>query len=259
MKMSLKHIVAMSFAALLLLSSCNRAEEKVIPRSKLAKIYAEMLLTDQWISETPELRRVADTSLIYEPILEKYGYTKMDYLHTVDAYLDDPERFSRIWRETSDILDERLKDARARRAAMETEAEKIRKRERFSVDFQLDSIFPYMLMEPYIHYHDSLAFGIDTAIRAYKMHDVVLADTTYDGLVMNIRIDSLALADTLAAVDTLAVPDTMKQAGPVKAETAQKTIGKLKSERNLPLRQLKKPVYDKDMKTGEELKMIREK
>jgi hypothetical protein len=116
-----------------------------------------------------------------------------------------------------------------------------------------------MLMEPYIHYHDSLAFGIDTAIRAYKMHDVVLADTTYDGLVMNIRIDSLALADTLAAVDTLAVPDTMKQAGPVKAETAQKTIGKLKSERNLPLRQLKKPVYDKDMKTGEELKMIREK
>ena len=176
MKMSLKHVVALSFAALLLLSSCNRAEEKVIPRSKLAKIYAEMLLTDQWISETPELRRVADTSLIYEPILEKYGYTKMDYLHTVDAYLDDPERFSRIWRETSDILDERLKDARARRAAMETEAEKIRKRERFSVDFQLDSIFPYMLMEPYIHYHDSLAFGIDTAIRAYKMHDVVLAD-----------------------------------------------------------------------------------
>ena len=64
MKTGMRHIVALAFAALLLLSSCNREEEKVIPRSKLSKIYAEMLLTDQWIGETPELRQIADTSLI---------------------------------------------------------------------------------------------------------------------------------------------------------------------------------------------------
>ena len=257
MKTGMRHIVALAFAALLLLSSCNREEEKVIPRSKLSKIYAEMLLTDQWIGETPELRQIADTSLIYEPILERYGYSKLDYLHTVDTYLDDPERFARIWRETADILDERLRDARKRRSAMETEAEKIRRRKKFAVDFQLDSIFPYMLKEPFIHYHDSLAFGIDSAIRAYRMHDVVLADTTYDGLVMNIRRDSLALADTLAAHDSLAVKDSLRQVETsVMAVPVEKTIGKLKEERNLPLRQFKNP--DKDFKTGGELKMIKE-
>ena len=114
---------------MLLFSSCLKEEDKVIPKGKLAKIYAEMLLTDQWIQDTPGIRYVADTSLIYEPILEKYGYDKMDYLHTVDRYLDDPERFSRIWRETSDILDARLKEAKKRRAALDDVEARIRERE----------------------------------------------------------------------------------------------------------------------------------
>ena len=71
-----------------------------------------MLVTDQWAQSTPSLRRIADTSLVYEPILEKYGYTSEDYQLSVDSYMDDPERFSRILRSTSKILDAQLKDLR---------------------------------------------------------------------------------------------------------------------------------------------------
>ena len=53
--------------------SCRKDEAEVIPRSKMAEIYAEMLVTDQWITTTPGIRMIADTSLVYEPILEKYG------------------------------------------------------------------------------------------------------------------------------------------------------------------------------------------
>ena len=61
--------------AIILFSSCSSEEGKVISRRDMAEIYAEMLLTDQWIASRPELRKKADTSLVYEPILNKYGYT----------------------------------------------------------------------------------------------------------------------------------------------------------------------------------------
>ena len=80
---------------LLSLVSCSGDDGKVIPRSKLAEIYAEMFVTDQWLMDTPGVRRLADTSLVYEPILRKYGYTSEDYRVSVDRYMDDPELLKR--------------------------------------------------------------------------------------------------------------------------------------------------------------------
>lgn len=263
MKLKSGHILAALSAALLIFSSClKKEEEKVIPRSKLARIYAEMLLTDQWIQDTPAVKSVADTSLIYEPILEKYGYTKMDYLHTVDEYLDDPERFSRIWREASEILDERLKEAKKRREAMESAEDKVRERQKYAVDFNLEENFPYMFKEPYIHFHDSLAFEVDSALRAYRFFEVVTADTTYEGVVMNVRADTLAVSVSLMAADTLAVTDSSVsvvselKSDTVKVRTPAKTIRRLNDEGNLPLRQVRRPEYSKDMKDTDELKVI---
>ena len=90
---------------MILVPSCKREGPRVIPRSKLAKIYAEMFVTDQWIQSKPALRTIADTSLVYEPILERYGYDSEDYQYSIDRYMDDPERFSRILRSTAEILD----------------------------------------------------------------------------------------------------------------------------------------------------------
>lgn len=73
-----KHILPLF--AVIVFASCGKDEAEVIPRGKLAEIYAEMLVTDQWISSTPGMRMIADTSLVYEPILEKYGYDNLDYL-----------------------------------------------------------------------------------------------------------------------------------------------------------------------------------
>ena len=69
----IRHIMLMT-AVFLLAVSCGRKEDKVIPRSKLAEIYAEMMLVDQWIMNNPGNRHIADTSLVYEPVLERKIY-----------------------------------------------------------------------------------------------------------------------------------------------------------------------------------------
>ena len=94
---AIRHI-SLALAMILTLASCIGGGDRVIPRAKLAEIYAEMFITDQWISGTHSVRRQADTSLVYEPILAKYGYTSADYRRSVDKYMDDPERYGRILR-----------------------------------------------------------------------------------------------------------------------------------------------------------------
>ena len=52
----LKHILVI-LAAVLLTQACSSEKDKVIPRSKLAEIYAEMFVTDQWLVDNPKVRR----------------------------------------------------------------------------------------------------------------------------------------------------------------------------------------------------------
>ncbi len=75
--------------------ACAR-EAKVIPARKMARIYREMLLADQWLADNPEKKTAADTTWFYEPIFEKYGYTLKDYQNSVDHYLNDPKRYAQM-------------------------------------------------------------------------------------------------------------------------------------------------------------------
>ena len=118
MRNSLKYIILIMALVLVFVPSCKKDGSKVIPRSKLARIYAEMLVTDQWIISTPKVRNIADTSLVYDPILEKYGYTPEDYQRSVMYYLNDPERFSRILRTSGELIDKELKVMRKEQAKM---------------------------------------------------------------------------------------------------------------------------------------------
>lgn len=93
---------------LLSFTSCKEEGPQIIPRNTLSEIYAEMLLTDQWIVNTSGARSIADTSLVYKPILEQYGYTLEDYQHTVNTYLDEPNRFAKIFARTENILNNQL-------------------------------------------------------------------------------------------------------------------------------------------------------
>ncbi len=122
----LRHIFPI-ILSLVFLASCGEREARVIPRGELAEIYAEMLVVDQWITATPGTRQMADTSLVYEPILNKYGYTSADYRLSVDKYMDDPERFSRILRTTVSIFDQRLKELERKKIEQERQEEVLKR------------------------------------------------------------------------------------------------------------------------------------
>ena len=88
----------MAFLAAVLavaVGACAR-DGRVIPAGKMEKIYREMFLADQWLTENPGKRSIADTTWFYEPIFDRYGYTVEDYRRSVDYYLNDPERFSEM-------------------------------------------------------------------------------------------------------------------------------------------------------------------
>lgn len=81
-------------AILTLVSSCNNKSRK-IPEGTMSKIYAEMFVADQWITQN-RLTRTADTSWVYESIFQKYGYSGDDYVFSVEQYMEDPEAFSAV-------------------------------------------------------------------------------------------------------------------------------------------------------------------
>ena len=177
--------------AVVFFASCSSKDEaEVIPRDTMADIYVEMLMMDQWITTIPGMRIIADTSLVYEPILEKYGYDKMDYIHSVDVYMDDPERFSRILRTSIDKLDKRIAGLQKKLKEQQLEEEAARKIERFRQDYSFKEYFPYLDDEPYVHYYDSLTFEVDS-LRTYRLVPIETKDTLYDKLRMVVKSDTL--------------------------------------------------------------------
>ena len=89
----------------LALLSCNRGG-KVIPKDDFAKIYARMLLVDQWVRENAP--RQADTCLVYAPVLAEFGYDRDDYIASVNYYMENPESFGKIFTNVEDILQKRI-------------------------------------------------------------------------------------------------------------------------------------------------------
>lgn len=199
MKRRLGHIIALTVSALVFFASCGKDKAQVIPRDELAEIYAEMLMTDQWIINTPNVRMIADTSLVYAPILARYGFDKADYRKSIDYYMNDPERFAKILKNTEDILDVRLQDLKVRKAELERR-EKLRKiAEKYRVDIKWDEMYPLPVIGVKIKRADSLAFALDTTW-TYALTHVERKDTSYNGPEMVLPpVDTLVAesADTL--------------------------------------------------------------
>ena len=94
--------------ALAVLVSC-RGGHRVIPARVMVQIYSDMFMADQWILEHTTERRTADTTLFYEPIFRKYGYTTEDYQNTLHYYMGHPEKYEKIISRVSANLEERKK------------------------------------------------------------------------------------------------------------------------------------------------------
>ena len=100
MKHAVCHIATAVLLGLLLFSCSGRP--RIIPRATLTDIYADMFLADQWLRDNSSERQRADTSLFYDPIFARYGYTFEDYDATVRKYMEDPEKFSKIFRDAAE-------------------------------------------------------------------------------------------------------------------------------------------------------------
>jgi len=85
-----------------LLPSCHRA--KVISVGRMADIYAEMFLADQWINDNPSLRRKADTTQYYGAIFASHGCDFADYDASVKYYLSHPEKYNQIMKKAVEKL-----------------------------------------------------------------------------------------------------------------------------------------------------------
>ena len=182
--MARRVLISLMGAALLLipLAGCHR-EGKMIPRSDMARIYADMLVADQWLNDNRKIRKQADTTLFYEPIFERYGYTTADYTYSVRRYMKDPERFARILKKSSSLLGARVRKIKLYQDAMKRIAENA----------------PEFVWEPVevFRYYDTLFFdGADTA-RIQIMMDSLGRYLPVFPQEDSCTCDSLAVADSL--------------------------------------------------------------
>lgn len=108
MKSLFRHMI-FALALSVAFASLHGCRDKgIIEEEDMAQIYAEMLMTDQWINNNTGVRKLADTSRVYEPILKKYGHSSETYRKSVEYYLQDPDTYAEIMKETIKILDARL-------------------------------------------------------------------------------------------------------------------------------------------------------
>lgn len=170
MKHTVGKILAIAFLLVLALS-CARTG-RVIPEEKFSDIYAEMLLADQWISSNLKARRVADTTLFYAPILEKYGYDVLDYDASVRHYMKKPADFAAILDKSS----MKLTAYANRLQAVEDEMNSRYKLPAYkSVDFSKDTI---------------LVIRLDTVSVTVPPADTALVLPATDTTSNNIQIDT---------------------------------------------------------------------
>ena len=201
MKSLFRHMIFALALSVAFVSLHGCRDKGIIEEEDMAQIYAEMLMTDQWVLMTPNIRLIADTSLVYAPIMERYGYDREDYVRSVDHYMNDPERFSKILRETGEILEAKLKDLELRKEELER-LEKLRKEaEKYRPDTRWDELYPKRPVRMRIGPSDSIAFERDSS-GLYRMSFVERVDTVYEGVSMMLpAVDTVEVsaADTLEA------------------------------------------------------------
>ncbi len=181
-------------AVLCCTAGCHR-RARVIPAKTLTRIYTEMYLTDQWLRDHVEERKVADTSLVFDPIFRRYGYTFADYDKSIHYYIDRPDKYAKILSGASERI-------RLMATTLQAELDSTAAREARLDEFR-------RLFHPKDFSSDSLRWAAPGILWPRQ----VAADSLATA-------DSLAVADTLAAADSLAVSDTLAIVDkPVTADT----------------------------------------
>ena len=219
---------------------------RVIPRNKMARIYAEMLLTDQWINDNWVQNRSADTSFVYRPILRRYGYDEKDWRKSVSKYIKDPDRYSRILKKSAAMLEAREKELRLRLDLINA-AERL---EQETAGFIPERLYWLAGMRnPDNFVEDGLVFYVDSVggsewrFDPYRGYDTLFAGPVWKiSLRDSVSVDSLSVSvDSLSVdVDSLSVSVDSLSIG---VDSIAPVVAKPAAERAV-----KKPATDKDVK-----------
>ncbi len=216
------HILVFVLLALTVLS-CGKA--RVIPRGKLVDIYAEMFLTDQWLRDNQDVKKTADTLLVYEPIFNRYGYTTDDYLKTVEHYMREPDKYAKILKNTAKKLEKKEKEIQKTIDAIER-ASRLHLSPIHASDTLLRRFKP-----------DSFYLG-RPSVRANRYFEIILSDqdrdTLFDGPRLILKADSAAVDSV--AVDSLNVLIASPDTSGVQSKVIEENDGKIIEVFEAPVR-----------------------
>ena len=73
-------------------------------------IMADLYIQEQQIKQDPQLKKQADTSLVYEGIFRSYGYNTDDFIYSLSYYLEDASRMEKIMGSVADRLEKSAKE-----------------------------------------------------------------------------------------------------------------------------------------------------
>ena len=217
---------------------------RVIPRNKMARIYAEMLLTDQWINDNWVQNRSADTSFVYRPILRRYGYDEKDWRKSVSKYIKDPDRYSRILKKSAAMLEAREKELRLRLDLINA-AERLEQETAGYIPERLYWLAGMRNPDNFVE--DGLVFYVDSVggsewrFDPYRGYDTLFAGPAWKiSLRDSVSIDSLSVSvDSLSVdVDSLSVSVDSLSVG---VDSIAPVVAKPATDKDV-----KKPVTGKD-------------
>ena len=197
-KINILHIFAA--CVVLALSASCMSRGRVIPRAAMSEIYAEMFMADQWINSDYKLRRMADTTLIYGGIFEKYGYTVNDYRRSMEYYMDDPDRYARILKQTTLIIERRISDLKKEKERLQAIFDSKAATDAFVPEriFFLSGLANKDLLTV-----DSLSFYIDSTGGKFSFDVQKGYDTLFAGPQLVILNDTAKVCKPLASKDSL--------------------------------------------------------
>lgn len=212
---------AMAVVAAVVITSAACSRSKVIPNKTLKKIYAEIFIADQIISEQyGSSRMLTDTTLMYESILRKYGYTVKDYQTTLEYNMSDPMIFTRTIKASGKIIDKRLKEAQAEEKRHKEELKKLEALEAAREALHVYAPEKYFFMvglsdtSAVFAICDSIKVYVDSTGRGSWMFDLQKGrDTVFYGPAFTTSADTSGVASQIDSLKILkAQADSLKAA-----------------------------------------------
>lgn len=84
----------------------------------MVDLYVDMFISDAWLKDNKDAKARADTTLFFDPIFRRHGYTFDDYERSIQFYSGDMETFSKILDSAARILSDKSAELEKKDAAI---------------------------------------------------------------------------------------------------------------------------------------------